>query len=176
MATTQEGRGSARRPFDVRLYLAVAFAAVALIAAGLSYVLASGSSQSETEHSSSEIAVGRTVRLGDAIGAEPSRRTPSIVEGKTDATYAAWAFSAIGKLITPQISEGISLGQVGGRRAATRAALAGGRAAKDLPGSITVISLPVFRNGELAGAVLARAARADAVDRALASLRGHRLT
>jgi two-component system, OmpR family, sensor histidine kinase VicK len=176
MASEQEVRGRARRPFGVRLYLAVAFAAVALIAAGLSYVLASGSSQSEAEHSSSEIAVGRTVRLGDAIGAQPSSQAPMIVERKTDATYAAWAFNATGKLITPQISEGIPLGQVGGRKAATRAALAGGRAAKDLPGSITVISLPVFRNGELAGAVLARAARADAVDRALASLRGHRLT
>jgi signal transduction histidine kinase len=176
MASAQEVRGRARRPFGVRLYLAVAFAAVALIAAGLSYVLASGSSQSEAEHSSSEIAVGRTVRLGDAIGAEPSQQTPMIVEEKTDPTYAAWAFNAVGRLITPQISEGIPLGQVDGRRAATRAALAGGRAAKDLPGSSTVVSLPVFRNGELAGAVLARAARADAVDRALASLRGHRLT
>jgi two-component system, OmpR family, sensor histidine kinase VicK len=176
MASAQEVRARARRPFGVRLYLAVAFAAVALIAAGLSYVLASGSSQSEAEHSSSEIAVGRTVRLGDAIGAAPSGQTPMIVEGKTDATYAAWAFNATGKLITPRISEGIPLGQVGGRKAATRAALGGGRAAKDFPGSITVVSLPVFRNGELAGAVLARAARADAVDRALASLRGHRLT
>src|SRR5436190_2689554 len=176
MATTQEGRGSARRPFDVRLYLAVAFAAVALLAAGLSYVLASGSSQSEAEHSSSEIAVGRTVRLADAVGAMPSRRTPGLVEDRSDATYAAWAYSAAGKLLTPRVSEGVSLGTVPGRRHATRAALRGGRSVKDLAGAITVVSLPVFRDGQPAGAVVARAARAAAVDRALRSLRGHRLT
>src|SRR5262249_25783760 len=146
MASAQEVRGRARRPFGVRLYLAVAFAAVALIAAGLSYVLASGSSQSEAEHSSSEIAVGRTVRLGDAIGAQPPRQAPTIVEQKTDATYAAWAFNAMGKLITPRISEGIPLGQVGGRKAATRAALGGGRAAKHLPRPIPVPPLPAFPN------------------------------
>jgi two-component system sensor histidine kinase VicK len=176
MASAQEGRGRARRPFGVRLYLAVAFAAVALIAAGLSYVLASGSSQSEAEHSSAEIAVGRTVRIGDAIGAAPPRRTAMIVEQKSDPTYAAWAFNAVGKLLTPRVAEGVSLGEVGGRKQATRAALAGGRSTKDYPGSVTVVSLPIFRDGELAGAILARAARADAVDRALASLRGHRLT
>src|SRR4051794_22838551 len=176
MAITQEGRGRARRPFGVRLYLAVAFAAVALIAAGLSYVLASGSSQSEAEHSSSEIAVGRTVRLADIVGAMPSRRTPALVEDRSDATYAAWAYNAAGRLLTPRVSEGVSLGTVPGRRQATRAALRGGRAVKDLAGAITVVSLPVFRDGQPAGAVIARAARADAVDRALASLRGHRLT
>src|SRR5436309_11486655 len=100
------GTRSTRRPFGVRLYLAMAFAAVALIAAGLSYVLASGSSQSEAEHSSSEIAVGRTVRLADAVGAMPSRRTPALVEERTDATYAAWAYNAAGKLLTPRVSEG----------------------------------------------------------------------
>ena len=62
-----------------------------------------------------------------------------------------------------------------GRRA-LNAALEGGRLVKDLPGGITTVSLPIFRNGELAGAVVARAAGAAAVDRALRSLRGHRLT
>src|SRR6266487_290694 len=167
---------SVRRPFGVRLYLALAFAAVALIAAGLSYVLASGSSESAAEHSSSEIAVGRTVRLADAAGAAPSNQTPMLVEEKTDLNYAAWAFNAAGKLLTPRVSEGVSLGTVPRRQPATAAALEGGRAVKDLPGAITVVSLPIFRNGQLAGAVLAQAERAAAVSRALSSLRGHRLT
>src|SRR5436190_1971692 len=151
MASVQEGRGRARRPFGVRLYLAVAFAAVALIAAGLSYVLASGSSQSEAENSSSEIAVGRTVRLADVVGAMPPRRTPALVEDRSDANYAAWAYNAAGKLLTPRVSEGVTLGTVPGHRRATRAAIAGGRAVKDLPGAITVVSLPVFRDGQPAG-------------------------
>src|SRR3954451_6256853 len=176
-ATAHEGQGRPkRRLFGVRLYLALAFAAVALIAAGLSYVLASGSSESAAQHSSSEIAVGRTVRLADALGAAPANRTPELVAEKSDANYAAWAYNASGKLLTPQISEGVTLGTVPGHRAAVAAATVGGRLTKDLPGSVTVVSLPVFRDGRLAGAVLARAARAAAVDRALASLRGHRLT
>jgi signal transduction histidine kinase len=165
-----------RRPFGVRLYLALAFAAVALIAAGLSYVLASGSSQSAAEHSSAEIAAGRTVRLADALGAAPSHRTPEILQGRTDATYAAWVYNASGKLLTPRTSEGVTVGSVQGSKRATNAALAGGRLVKDLPGAVTVVSQPVFRDGALAGGVLARAARAAAVEHALSSLRGHRLT
>src|SRR5438874_7711286 len=110
-ATAHEGHGrSTRRLFGVRLYLALAFAAVALIAAGLSYVLASGSSESAAQHSSTETAVGRAVRLADALGAAPANRTPTLLAEKTDATYAAWAYNASGKLLTPSISEGVSLG------------------------------------------------------------------
>src|SRR5437763_3427784 len=96
------GTRSTRRPFGVRLYLAIAFAAVALIAAGLSYVLASGSSQSEAEHSSSEIAVGRTVRLADVIGVAPPRRTAAILQQRTDASYSAWVYDPSDKLVTPR--------------------------------------------------------------------------
>src|SRR5436190_22384265 len=103
-----------RRPFGVRLYLALALAAVALIAAGLSYVLASGSSQSAAEHSSSAIATGRTVRLADAAGAAPSSRTMEILQQRTDATYAAWVYNASGKLVTPRPSEGVTVGSVPG--------------------------------------------------------------
>ena len=37
--------GRLKRPFGVRLYLTIGFAAVALIAAGLSYLLLTGSSE-----------------------------------------------------------------------------------------------------------------------------------
>jgi two-component system, OmpR family, sensor histidine kinase VicK len=170
------GTRSVRRPFGVRLYLALAFAAVALIAAGLSYVLASGSSQSAAEHSSSEIAVGRTVRLADAIGAALPRSAAAILERRTDASYSAWVYNLSGKLVTPRTSEGLSFGSIPGRRHGVNAALRGGRLVHDTPGEITIVSLPVFRGGMLAGAVVARAARAAAVERALSSLRGHRLT
>ena len=170
------GTRSTRRPFGVRLYLAMAFAAVALIAAGLTYVLASGSSDSAAEHSSSEIAVGRTVRLADTLGAAPPGRAATIVERRTDTSYAAWVYNVAGKLVTPRTSEGVMASSVPSGRRALNAALEGGRLVKDLPGGITTVSLPIFRSGELAGAVVARAARAAAVDRALRSLRGHRLT
>jgi signal transduction histidine kinase len=167
---------SVRRPFGVRLYLALAFAAVALIAAGLSYVLASGSSESAAEQSSSELAVGRTVHLADAVGAAPARRAGAIVEHRTLASYSAWVYNLSGRLATPRASEGVTAGSVPGHRHARNAALRGGRLVKDLPGAITVVSQPIFREGQLVGAVVARAARAAAVERALSSLRGHRLT
>src|ERR671936_499885 len=92
---------SARRLFGVRLYLALAFAAVALIAAGLSYVLASGSSESAAKKSSSELAVGRTVHLADAVGAAPARRAADIVEHRTNSNYSAWVYNLTGRLVTP---------------------------------------------------------------------------
>src|SRR5438874_12567258 len=126
-ATAHEGHGrSTRRLFGVRLYLALAFAAVALIAAGLSYVLASGSSESSAQHSSSEIAAGRTVRLADDVGGLPSAKTPQLLEGRTDSNYAAWAVNATGKLLTPRVSEGVSLETVPTRRSSIAAALQGG--------------------------------------------------
>jgi two-component system, OmpR family, phosphate regulon sensor histidine kinase PhoR len=167
---------SERRPFGVRLYLALAFAAVALIAAGLSYVLASGSSESAAQQSSSELAVGRTVHLADAIGAAPSRRASEIVEHRTHPSYSAWVYNLAGRRVTARASEGVTLGSVPGHRQARAAALRGGRLVKDMPGAVTVVSQPIFRDGQLVGAVVARAARAGAVERALSSLRGHRLT
>src|SRR5213592_1743134 len=155
-ATAHEGQGRPkRRLFGVRLYLALAFAAVALIAAGLTYVLASGSSDSAAEHSSSEIAVGRTVRLADTLGAAPPGRAATIVERRTDTSYAAWVYNVAGKLVTPRTSEGVMASSVPSGRRALNAALEGGRLVKDLPGGITTVSLPIFRSGELAGAVVA---------------------
>lgn len=165
-----------RRFAGVRLYLALAFAAVALIAAGLSYVLSGGSSESAASRSSSEIAVGRTVRLADKVGGTSAHEVESILESADDPTYSAWVFNGAGNLVTSRVSNGVDLGTVPGRGPAIRAALEGSRAVDNLPGSVTIVSLPVFRNGELAGAVFARAERTGTVDRALATLRGHRLT
>jgi signal transduction histidine kinase len=160
----------------VRLYLALAFAAVALIAAGLSYVLSSGSSEGAAAQSSSEIAVGRTVRLADHVGTRPSSEAPVALSSFDDPEFSAWIFDGDGKLVTPRIANGLDLQDVPGRQPALAAALSGNRATDDLPGSITVVSVPVFRKGKLDGAVLARAERAGTVSKALKALRGDRLT
>jgi signal transduction histidine kinase len=175
-AQEAQGSRSVRRPFGVRLYLALAFAAVALIAAGLSYVLASGSSQSAAERSSAQIAVARTVRLADRLGVAPARQAATLLERRTSANYAAWIYNVRGRLVTPRVSEGIGIGSVTGARRAVQANLHARRRVKDLPGSVTLVALPVFRGGEVEGAIVARAARAAAVQHALNSLRGHRLT
>ncbi len=169
-------RGSARRVGGVRLYLALAFAAVALIAAGLTYVLASGSSDDAATSSASAIAVGRTVKLADRLGRQKPGDIKNVIAAGADADYSAWAVDASGRLETPAIVNGLDFHDLPGRSVAVRAGLSGSRSVVDLPGSVTIVSLPVFHNGQPSGAVLARAERAGAVSKALSALRGDRFT
>jgi two-component system sensor histidine kinase VicK len=166
----------ARRAVGVRLYLALAFAAVALIAAGLSYVLASGLSEDAASQSSADIAVGRTIRIADRIGARPPRDALLSLQSVDDPSYSAWLFDKHGKLISPRIANGVDLKAEPARGPTLAAALSGHSAVNHLPGAVTLAAQPVFRNGRLVGAVLARAARAGAVQKALRTLKGDRLT
>ena len=73
MPSSSGQRSLRRRPFGVRLYLAVAFAAVALITAGLAYLLVSDTGERAADEELTQIAVGRTVGLADEIGNRPPR-------------------------------------------------------------------------------------------------------
>jgi signal transduction histidine kinase len=164
------------RRVGVRLYLALAFASVALIAAGLSYVLASGSSESQAGQSSSDIAVGRTVRLADRVGARPPSDAVAIVLSANDPTYSAWLFKRNGVRLGARVMGGVDLRTVPSKAPTLAAALNGSSAVDDQPGGVTVAAQPVYRRGRVVGAVFARATQAGAVQKALRSLRGDRLT
>jgi signal transduction histidine kinase len=165
-----------RRPFGVRLYLTIGFAAVALITAGFSYALISGSSENAASERSADITVGRTVRLADRIGTHPWTLARPELESISDPGYSAWAFDDRGHLLTPPASRGVTLGSVPGRRTAVAVALRGSRAVNSLPDSVTLASAPVFRDGHLSGAVLARAERPQEITQAIEAVRGDRLT
>ena len=165
-----------KRPFGVRLYLTIGFAAVALIATGFSYVLLTGSSDQEASQRAADITVGRTVRLADRVGAHPLDHPNAHLDSVSDPGYSAWVFNAKRQLLSAPVSRGVALHTVTDRPQAITAALHGTRAVDSLPGSVTVVSAPVFRNGRLAGALLVRADRPQAIARALDSLRGDRLT
>ena len=169
-------RSRRRRVGGVRLYLALAFAAVALIAAGLTYVLASGSSDDAASSSSSAIAVGRSVKLADRVGQNKAKDTKEVVATGVDPNYSAWVVDEQGRLVSQAVVNGFHFRDLPGREAAIRAGLSGSRSVDTLPGSITLVSLPVFRDGRLDGALLARAERAESVTKALAALRGDRFT
>jgi len=156
-----------RRPFGVRLYLALAFAAVALITAGLAYLLANDTGEPEADRELTDLAVGRTAGLADALGSRPGGDTPATLSGSTDAGFAAWAFDAEGKLLTPESGEGISVDAVKGGREAVRDALLGSGVVVDRPEGATVVALPILRNGRIAGAVLAHSTRSPEVADAL---------
>ncbi len=165
-----------RRPFGVRLYLTLGFAAVASIAAGFSYVLVTGSSDETASVEASNITLGRTARLAEAVGAHPSASDAAQIESIEDQGYSAWVFDAQGRLLTPRLSRGVELGEVPGQRAAIAATLRGSRTVDQLPGVVTVASVPLFGKSRISGAVLARAERPEEIERTLDAVRGDRLT
>ncbi len=165
-----------RRPLGVRLYLAIAFAAVALITAGLSVLLVSDSTVDTANERAVEITVGRTVRLADRIGDRSSHAAPTLLADITDPGYAAWVFDEKGNLETPEVARGVPLDDVVGYRRAVRLAERGTRSVDELPGGVTSVTTPVFREGAPAGAVVARAERPQELQDAIEEVGGNRVT
>ncbi len=172
----QPGAGPSKRPFGVRLYLTIAFAAVALITAGLSYLLLTGSSDEAASQRAADITVGRAVRVADQVGAHAPQHSAKQFNSITDPGFSAWVYGRHRDLLTPWRSRGVSLGEVEGRAEPVTMALHGTRTVDRLADRVTVVTTPVFRNGRLAGAVLVRSDQPQAVSKALASLGGDRLT
>jgi HAMP domain-containing protein len=165
-----------RRPFGVRLYLAFAFAGVALITAGLAYLLVSESGQEAADTRLDEIASGRTSALADEVRKVPERKAQKTLDVGTQEEFSAWVFDADSQLITEKVSQGLSVFDVEQGNRAVREALAGNRYVQTLPGGNTVVASPLIRDGIIGGAVLARAARPPELQEAIEAVRGDRLT
>src|SRR5215218_7847264 len=170
------GAGRSKRPFGVRLYLTVGFAAVALITAGLSFLLLTGSSDEAASQSAADISVGRAVRLADRIGKHAPDNSANQFDTIVDPGFSAWVYGRKRQVLTPIRSRGVSLRDVEDHPEAVTMALHGTRTVDRLPDAVTVIATPVFRNGRLAGALLVRADQPEALERAISSLGGDRLT
>ncbi len=165
-----------RRPFGVRLYLALAFAAVALITAGLAYLLVSDTAERAADEDLTQLAVGRTVGLADEIGNRQPRAAPATLAGITEQGYSAWVFDETGRLTSANTSRGVELLEVPGARRGVQAALIGSRYVDELSGGVTVIAVPIFRDGAIDGVILGRSVRVPEVQQAIEELRGDRLT
>src|SRR5919198_2027048 len=135
-----------RRPFGVRLYLTLGFAAVASIAAGFSYLLVTGSSDQAAGEEAANITIGRTARVADRIGAHSSASATAQIESVNDQGFSAWAFDTRERLLTPRASRGVELADVPGRQRAIAAALRGSRSVDQLPMAVTVVSVPILRH------------------------------
>lgn len=175
MPSTNGQRSARRRPFGVRLYLAVAFAAVALITAVLAYLLVNDTGQRAADEELNQIAIGRTVSLADEIGDRPRRATEATLAGITEEGYSAWVFDPSGRLISEKTSNGVELLSVSGAREAVRSSLLGSRYVDTGPGGTIIISVPIFREGSIDGAILGRSVRSPEIQSAIESLRGDRL-
>jgi signal transduction histidine kinase len=175
MAAIGEPTSPTRRPFGVRLYLSLAFAAVALITAAISYLLVSGSGEEAASDRAEEITFGRAVQLADRIGERPPDKASLAIADVADPGFSAWVFDRRGRLLTPDLSRGVLVSEVPNRRELIELALGGARNAQELSGDITVVWTPVQRDGRPAGALLARAERPTAVLDALEDVQGDRL-
>jgi signal transduction histidine kinase/HAMP domain-containing protein len=164
-----------RARVGVRLWLGVAFAAVGVLTAASVYLFVADSSDKAISDRSGELAVGRVVRVADQIGAVPGRQTGAVLRKGSGPSFGAWAFDQRGRLVAGSPSEGLPLETVQGRETAVGEALDGGRYVKDLPDDVTVVAVPVFRDGRIDGAVLARATPPRPLERASETLRGDSL-
>jgi signal transduction histidine kinase len=170
------GSGRSKRPFGVRLYLTIGFAAVALITAGLSFLLLTGSTDDAASQRAADITVGRAVGLADRIGSHVPRKSSKAFASITDPGFSAWVFDRNGKRITPKHSRGVLLRDVQDRREAIRMALHGTRTVDRLPDRATMVATPIFRNGHLAGALLVSADQPQTLARTIDTISGDRLT
>src|SRR5215218_3727946 len=114
-----------RRFFGVRFYLVLAFAAVALITAGLAFTLVSGSSEGGANERAAELAVGRAVRLADRIGDTHRSEWDTVLMTVEDPGFSAWIVDRDRRRITPRRAHGVVLRDVPGHRTALTAALRG---------------------------------------------------
>ena len=160
----------------MRLYLALAFAGVALITAGLAYLLVSQTGTEEADDRLDEIASGRTSRLAGQVGNRNEGAAQSAIQVAEEEGYSVWVFNADSRLVTRYLSEGFHVRDVEQGERAVRDALAGNQFVQELPGGNTVVAAPVFRDGAIDGAVLARAARPPELQEAIEAVRGDRLT
>ena len=163
-----------RRPFGVRLYLAFAFAAVAIMTAGIVYLLVGDSGEQAADKELTELAVGRSVGLADAIGRRPQKQTAATLDGITEEGFAAWVFDDSAALISPENAGGTSLFEVPTARRAVQSALIGSRYVEEVAGA-TVVGLPIFREGAIAGAIVVRSTPAPEVTAAIEQGRGNRV-
>src|SRR3954468_13811856 len=175
LADSPASAGS-KRPFGVRLYLTIGFAAVALITAGLSFLLLTGSSDQAASQRAADITVGRAVSVADRIGSHVPAKTEKELATVSDPGFSAWVYDRNRKVITPSHSRGVALDDVDGREPAVTTALRGSRMVNRLADRATMVATPIFRNGHLAGALLVRAEQPQALAKAIQSLGGDRVT
>ncbi len=165
-----------RRPFGVRLYLAFAFAGVALITAGLAYLLVSETGQEAADERLGDIASGRTSGLAAQLANKSERRAQDTLDAATQEGFSAWVFNSSGELVTEAGSQGVALAEVEQRRRAVRQALQLDRFVEELPGGNTVVADAIFRDGAIDGVILTRAARPPELQATIDAVRGDRIT
>ncbi len=154
----------------MRLWLAAGFTVVAVLTVAVMLTSVTSSSRELLSERSTELAVGRTIRLADRLS-EPDTNIETEVQAANGEGFAAWFFSPTGEAGTEEtefrpILETPAFEQV------RLTALSGIRRSRELDdGEVTLVGAPVFREGQLTGAVVGRYSQPVVLRGALDTLR-----
>lgn len=171
------GRRLRRKLFGVRPLLAVAFAAIALVTAGLAYLLVNETTgQGAADEQLQDLTAKRTFRFAAEVGSRSPDRAQDALEVVSDPGYSAWIFDDEGRLRSPPVAQGVDIENVPNREDAIDAALDGNRYTQSLGDGVTLVAAPVSRGGEVDEVVIARATRAPELQEAIDAVRADRLT
>jgi signal transduction histidine kinase/HAMP domain-containing protein len=149
---------------------------VALITAGIVYLIVSESGSQEADERLDELAFGRTIALANEVEAVGPGKSQDTLDVATQDDFSAWVFDASGNLITASTSRGIGVDEVEDGRRAIAAAREGQDFVEPVTGGTTVVATPVSREGVIDGVVLARADRPSELQEAIDAVRGDRIT
>ena len=160
----------------MRLWLSLAFAAVGIVVGASVYLFVSGSSERSAEQRSAELAIGQTVRLGQQVEQASNARADEVVATARSESYAAWVFDRRDRLITQPTVFDVNIEEVPQRAEALRRAQRSGGYVDRIDQDVTVVAVPIVREGKLAGTILARADEPPEVREALEAVREDRIT
>jgi signal transduction histidine kinase/HAMP domain-containing protein len=189
----------AKRPFGVRLWLALMFAAIGILCGTSVYLFVSGSSEGAAEDQSEAIASGRIASLKIEVedklrqldklnptNRQTRNRVGPVLSEVRSESFQVWYYDASKSAVSfrkglvtrraPGVGD-VDIGDVPDGSEAVSAALQGEQVfTSGLPGDQIVSAVPVFRGGTVDGALLVLAKRPAEVTSALQALRGERLT
>jgi len=186
-----------KRPFGVRLWLALMFAAIGILTGTTVYLFVSGSSEDAAESRTADLAAGRTNRLQDrveqALPAAPLTRdnvgpvNEILKNSRPSDNFRTWVYNTptekdgelIGaQVVSQRVVKGYDIAEVPGARYAVQRALQDGGTfvSTDLPDGQTLVAVQLFGPIGKQGALLSLSERPEEVTSALAALRGQRLT
>ncbi len=158
----------------MRLWLAMAFAAVGLITAALVYAFVTDSGEQAFSDRASELALGRTVGIAERIGIDP-KAARDVIAGASEVGFDAWYFDQNRNLAarSPGAPE---LNSLDAYPSPVDDALSGRRYIQDAGNSDVIeVAVPVLDNGTDSGAVLSRYSRPEILQSAIDQLRSDSL-
>lgn len=154
----------------MRVWLAAGFTLVGGLTVAIMFIAVTSSSEAVLSERSTELAVGRTIRLADRV-AEPNQDIKTQVEAAEGDGFAAWYFDADGGATIPDgVPRPVENSEA--FQNVLSSALGGVRASADSEDSeTTLVGAPVSIDDELAGAVIGRYSRSVVLESALDKLR-----